>query len=186
MPIQLMLGQKPIMPGKDLVPTWVFLEWEDGITTERLLALRIQQLERLPEDQKIALEKLKAARLGNKERFDKTHRLRTKSIQIGDWVLVFDSSLEHQYSTLRKSSRRWFGPYVVVATHDNATYTLRELDGTMLKIPVAGKRIKPFRRRDSRFYADDIADFETQEDEEVEQADSETSEDSNLYENEEA
>jgi hypothetical protein len=75
---------------------------------------------------------------------------------------------------------------VIVATHDNATYTLRELDGTMLKIPVAGKRIKPFRRRDGRFYADDIANFETQEDEEMEQADSETSEDSDLYENEEA
>jgi hypothetical protein len=100
-------------------------------------------------------------------------------------VLVFDSSLEHQHSTLRKFSRRWFGPYVVVAAHDNATYTLRELDDTILKIPVAGKQIKTFRRRDDRFYADDITDFETQEDEEVEQADSETSEDSNQYENEE-
>ena len=47
--------------------------------------------------------------------------------------MVFDSSLEHQHSTLKKFSRRWFGPYVVVATHDNATYSLRELDGTMLK-----------------------------------------------------
>jgi hypothetical protein len=75
---------------------------------------------------------------------------------------------------------------VVIATHDNGTYTLRELDGTMLKIPVAGKWIKTSRRRDGRFYADDIADFETQEDEEVQPADSETSEDSNLYENEEA
>jgi hypothetical protein len=84
MPIELMLGQKPIMPAEDLVPTWVFLEWKDGITIERLLALRIQQLERLPEDQKIVLEKFKATRLGNKDRFDKTHRLRTKSIQIGD------------------------------------------------------------------------------------------------------
>jgi hypothetical protein len=55
------------------IPTWVFLEWKDGITTERLLALRIQQLERLPEDQKIVLEKLKAARLGNEDKFDKTH-----------------------------------------------------------------------------------------------------------------
>jgi hypothetical protein len=51
MPIELMLDQKPIMPTEDLVPTWVFLEWKDGIITERLLALRIQQLERLPEDQ---------------------------------------------------------------------------------------------------------------------------------------
>jgi hypothetical protein len=51
MPIELMLDQKPIMPTEDLVPTWVFLEWKDGIITERLLELRIQQLERLPEDQ---------------------------------------------------------------------------------------------------------------------------------------
>jgi hypothetical protein len=185
MPIELLLDQKPIMPAEDLVPTWVFLEWKDGITTERLLVLRIQQLERLPEDQKIVLEKLKAARLGNKERFDKTHRLRTKSIQIGDWMLVFDSSLEHQHSTLRKFSRRWFGPYVIVAIHNNGTYTLRELDGTMLKIPVAGKRIKTFRRRDGRFYSDDIADFAAREDDEVEEADSETSEDGNQYEYEE-
>jgi hypothetical protein len=93
----------------------------------------------LPENQKIALEKLKTARLSNKDRFDKIHRLRTKSIQIGNWVLVFDSSLEHRYSILRKFSRRWFGPYVVVAAHDNATYILRELYGTMLKIHVVGK-----------------------------------------------
>jgi hypothetical protein len=56
--------------------------------------------------------------------------------------LVFDSSLEHQHSTLRNFSWRWFGPYVVVATHDNATYTLCELNGTMLKIPMILQTLK--------------------------------------------
>jgi hypothetical protein len=74
---------------------------------------------------------------------------------------------------------------VVVATHDNATNTLHELNGTMLKIHVAGKRIKTFKRRDGRFYLDDTVDFETHEDDEVEEADSETSEDGNLHEYEE-
>ena len=184
MPIELMLGQKPIMPAEDLVPTWVFLDWKDGISRERLLELRIQQLERFPEDQKIALDKLKEARLSNKDRFDKTHRLRTRGIQIGDWVLVFDSGLEHQHSTVRKFSRRWFGPYVVVATHDNATYTLRELDGTVLKIPIAGKRIKAFKRRDGRFYSDDIAAFDIEERGEIENTESEIEEDGNLQEEE--
>ena len=55
----------------------VFLSWEDGISRERLLELRIQQLGRLPEDIEVALEKMKAARLGNKERFDKTHQKST-------------------------------------------------------------------------------------------------------------
>jgi len=160
MPIELMLGQKPIMPIEDFVPTWMLLDWEDGITRGKLLELRIQQLGRLPEDQQIALEKLKASRLNNKERFDKTHRLRSKPIEVGDWVLVFNSSLEHQHSTVRKFARRWFGPYVVITVHDNATYSLRELDGTRLKIPVAGKRIKVFKKRDGRFTQHDPMDID--------------------------
>jgi hypothetical protein len=123
--------------------------------------------------------------LGNKDRFDKTHRLWIKSIQIGNWILVFDSSLEHQHSTLRKFSRRWFGSYVVVATYDNATYTFHELDGTMLKIPIVGKWIKTFKRRNGWFCPDDVADFITHEVDEVEEAYSKISEDENLYEYEE-
>jgi hypothetical protein len=166
MPIELMLGQKPLMPTEDLIPTWMLLDWNDGITRERLLELRIQQLERLPEDHRSALEKLKASRLSNKERFDRTHRLRSKPIEVGDWVLVFDSSLEHQHSTIRKFARRWFGPYVVVTVHENATYSLRELDGTILRTPIAGKRIKAFRRRATGFVLEnDINDPKLSEDE---------------------
>ena len=159
MPIELMHGHKPIMPGEKSIPMWVFLSWEDNISRERLLELRIQQLGRLPEDMEVALERLKAARLGNKERFDKTHRLRMKKIEKDDWVLVFDSTLEHQHSIVRKFAQRWFGPYVVERVNDNATYLLRELDGTMFKIPIAGKRIKVFRRRGGRFHSDDFKSF---------------------------
>lgn len=159
MPVELMHGQKPLMPGEQSVPTWIFLSWEDDISREKLLELRIQQLTRLPEDHQMALEKLKAARLSNKERFDRTHRLRTKKIEEGDWVLVFDSSLEHQHSTLRKFARRWFGPYVVTKVHENATYSLRELDGTPLRVPVAGKRIKAFRRRGGSYHTEDLEAF---------------------------
>ena len=172
MPVELMHGQKPMMPGEENVPTWAFLSWEDRISRERLLELRIQQLEKLPEDLATALERLKAARLSNKERFDKTHRLRTKKIKEGDWVLVFDSTLEHQHSTVRKFSKRWFGPYVVVKVHNNGTYSLCELDGTSIRVPVAGKRIKVFRRRDERFHNEDLDDFllpNQQDEEEVEE-----------------
>jgi hypothetical protein len=72
---------------------------------------------------------------------------------------VFDSSLEHQHSTVRKFARRWFGPYVVEMVNDNATYLLRELDGTLFKIPIAGKRIKVFRRRDGRLLSTDFESF---------------------------
>ena len=95
----------------------------------------------------MAIKRLKEAREKNKERFDQKHRLRPKAIQNGDWVVVYDSSLDNQHSTSRKFAKRWFGLYVVKQAYDNATDLLKELDGTELKIPIAGKRIKLFKRR---------------------------------------
>ena len=63
-------------------------------------------------------------------------------MQEGDWVLVYDSSLEHQYSTIRKFARRWFGPYEVRKITDKATYFLNELDGTEIRIPLQEKGLK--------------------------------------------
>jgi hypothetical protein len=164
MPVELMTGQKPIMPIEEHVLTWSVLPWKDGLTREELLAIRIRQLEQRSEDVEIALKRLQEARLKNKARFDKRHRLRPRAIEEGDWVLVYDSSLDNQHSTLRKFAKRWFGPYVVVTVHDNATYLLKELDGTRLKIPIAGKRVKIFKRRDGEInvedHVEDINDFE--------------------------
>ena len=74
---------------------------------------------------------------------------------------------------------------MVLATHDNATYTLCELDGIVLRFPITDKHIKAFKRRDSRFHSDDIATFETQEDEEEEDIELEISKDENLHKDEE-
>ena len=83
----------------------------------------------------------------NKGRFDQTHRLRPKKIEEGDWVLVYDSSLDNHHRATRKFARRWFGLYVVTGANDNGTYHLAELDGTRMAIPVAGKRVKAFKKR---------------------------------------
>ena len=94
-----------------------------------------------------ATEILQNTRERNKVVFDKTHRLRPRKVEEGDWVLLYDSSLDHQHSSLHKFSKRWFGPYVMWKTYDNGTYRLKELDGTMLKNLVAGKRVKIFKKR---------------------------------------
>ena len=158
MPTELMYGQKPVMPIEEVVPTWSVLPWEDELSRENLLALRIRQFQRRSEDIQTSIKKLKEAREKNKERFDRKHRLRPKTIQNGDWVLVYDSSSDNQHSTTRKFAKRWFGPYVVEQVYDNATYLLRELDGTRLKIPIASKRIKLFRRRDGNHVIHDFED----------------------------
>ena len=84
---------------------------------------------------------MEVARLKNKIRFDKTHRSCPKKIEEGDWVLVYDNSLENQHKMTRKFARRWASPYVVMSANDNATYHLTELDGSGLAIPIAGKRV---------------------------------------------
>ena len=90
---------------------------------------------------------MKEARIRNKARFDRTHRLRPRKIEEGDWVLVYDSSLDNQHRSTRKLAKRRFGPYTVRSVNNNVTYHLTELDGTRITTPVAGKQIKAFKRR---------------------------------------
>ena len=66
------------------------------MSREDLLALRIRQLERNSEDIEVAKARLKNARLKNKKDFDKRHRFHLRKIVEGDWVLVYDSSLDNQ------------------------------------------------------------------------------------------
>ncbi|KAL3679494.1 hypothetical protein R1sor_022450 [Riccia sorocarpa] len=158
MPAELVQGQKPIMPVEEQIPFWSVLPWADNLTREELLELRIRQLEQRDEDVCKALERLKAARLRNKDRFHRRHRLRPRAIEEGDWVLVYDSSLDNQHSAFKKFAKRWFGPYVVEHVYDNATYGLRELDGARLRRPIAGKRHKIFKKRDGDVELMDVRD----------------------------
>jgi hypothetical protein len=45
MPTKLMLGQKPIMPTEQNLITWATLPWEEEMSREDLLSVRIRQLE---------------------------------------------------------------------------------------------------------------------------------------------
>ena len=124
------------------------MPWKEEISREELLSLRIRHLERRTEDLEVAKAPIKEARLKNKRDFDRRHRLRPSKIIQGDWVLIYDRSLENQHSAARKFAKRWFGPYVLKKVEDNATYLLAELDGTPLALSISWKRIKAFKRRD--------------------------------------
>ena len=132
MPTELILGQKPIMSIEQSVTSLTALPWQEDMSQEDFLATSIQQLEQRPADVELAIERLRKARLRNKENFDKKHRLRLRKFEEGDWVLVNDNSLDNQHSTARKFATRWFGPYVVKKIENNATYFLVELDRIQL------------------------------------------------------
>ena len=65
---------------------------------------------------------------------------------------------------------------MVNKVHLNGTYSLRELDRTSLRVPVAGKRIKLF-QRSGRFHLEDLEEiFDPQYPEDGQQAEEEDGE----------
>ena len=130
MPTELMYEQNPIMSVEHTISSWVAINWTGEMSREELLAARIRQLERRPGDVARAKAKLCAGREKNKDKFDRTHQLRPRKIEEGDWVLVYDSSLDNQHISPQMFARCWFGPYMVRSVNNNATYHLTELDGT--------------------------------------------------------
>ena len=62
-------------------------------------------------------------------------------------MLVYDNNLDNQHRSTQKFARRWFGSYVVTSANDNVTYHLAEIDRMRIVVPVAGKRIKAFKKR---------------------------------------
>ena len=62
---------------------------------------------------------------------------------------------------------------MVLQVHNNATYSLRKLDGTRLKVLIVGKRVKIFKQRYDRLDMETIANEfdlfdDVENDEEVE------------------
>ena len=70
MPVELILGQKPIMLIEESILSWVTIPWREEIS--------IEQHQRQPEDIEKAAQRLKEGRQRNKVRFDKTHRIQPR------------------------------------------------------------------------------------------------------------
>ena len=68
---------------------------------------------------------------------------------------------------MRKFTKGWFGPYEVQKVFDNGTYRLSELDGTILRVPIAEKQVKIFMKRtdEEPYVILDKTDNEEQSDE---------------------
>ena len=60
----------------------------------------------------------------------------------GELVLIYNKALDNQMSG--KGLLRWRGPYVIVARRPSGAYIVQELDGVVLKQPIAWKRLKSY------------------------------------------
>lgn len=63
---------------------------------------------------------------------------------MGDRVLVFNS----KDIKTRKLQFPWLGPYTVAKACNNGSYFLASEDGVIMKIPIAGNRLKKFTERE--------------------------------------
>jgi hypothetical protein len=144
----LIYGKHPILSFDYNDRTWDTLDWDTVRDTADLLAIRAQQILRRDKDLVLALEKQKAERQCSVDAFNKKFgdALTSGDFDVGTWVLVHESWLDAQHGN--KGALRWSGPYIVHAPRGPNAYTLRELDGTVLKGSFTRNRVKLFYYRD--------------------------------------
>jgi len=141
-PYRLVFGQDCVLPIELCASSWTIIEWRKVKTTAELLVARARQLERREEDIEEAQENVRKSRLRNKAYFDKNYWKRVQTIEIGDMVLLYNSSLDKQWS--QKLKNKWLGPYKIREIGETGTCLLNELDGTELQGMFAGDQIKKF------------------------------------------
>lgn len=115
------------------------------MSSEDLLALRIRQLEKRPEDINAAAKALAKGRWQAKLQFEKRfkHRfLKKASWEPRDLVLVRDVERDHSYD--RKHTPRYRGPYEIAGQTKHGSYILKELDGTLSRRGIHGYRLLPY------------------------------------------
>lgn len=146
-PYFLLHGVEPVMPFDLTESTFMVQGFKSGMLTSDLLALRIQQLEKRPEDIAKASAAIIKMRLASKKQFEKRYsrRLKKSDYQPGELVLKRNSVIEKSLN--RKTFPRYLGPYEVVRKTMGGSYVLQELNGSMIRQGVAASRLLPYRPR---------------------------------------
>src|SRR5258706_11855171 len=143
-PYYLLYGQHAIHLFAVTDTTYHTRDWVKVTNTKELLALRMQQLAQRKDllndaEKRYYWSWMKAVDAYNQRH---VHQMKNGDYGKGELVLVYDEALDNQMSG--KGALRWRGPYAIVARRPSGAYVLQELDGAMLKQPVAWKRLKSY------------------------------------------
>jgi hypothetical protein len=122
-----------------------------GISTSDLLALRMRQIQKHPQDVERAAKILKKARFASKAQFEQRflRRLSRDEYQTGELVLVRNSGIELSHN--RKHQPRYIGPYEVDQKASEKSYTLKDLDGSPFQHRIGTFRLLPYISRRHQF-----------------------------------
>ena len=146
-PFYLLHGVDPVLPLDLLEATYLVSGFSPNMSSSDLLALRIKQLQKLPDDIDKAAETLHRSRLKSKAAFEQRfqHRLWRDEYKTGDLVLVRNSRVEKELD--RKTKPRYLGPFEVLRRTQGGSYILKEMDGTVSRRGVAAFRLLPYHTR---------------------------------------
>ena len=175
-PFYLLHGVHPVLPFDLTEATFMVQGFYSGMSTEELLALRIQQLEKRTEDIEQAAATIRQSRLRSKDQFEKLfkRRLTTHEFKPGDLVLVRNSQIEKELD--RKSKPRYLGPYEIVRQTRGGSYVIQEMDGTVSRQGIARFRLVPYITREG-LDLHSIQEQQTQQEEEEQESEHEEDED---------
>lgn len=148
-PYRLLYGVEPLLPFDLTEASFMIQSYKSGMTTAELLAARLQQLEKRPEDIAKAVSTLKKHRLQSKEQFEKRFATRLCQGSYGPGTLVLIRNTAIEKSLNRKTLPKYEGPYQVIRQRTGGAYLLAELDGTPRRQAIAAFRVVPYISRQS-------------------------------------
>ena len=137
-PFYLTYGLDSIVPIEFDLPTYRILH-STRLGVEESQLWRLHQLEQVEEDRDFALEETKRQQARRKHIYDK--KLRKKTIQANDLVLVYDSRYQKFPGKLHT---RWTGPYKVLNVWENGSLQLVDFEGEELATRINGARFKKY------------------------------------------
>ena len=139
-----------------LEATFLVENIRSGISTSELLATRMRQLHKHPQDVERAAKILRKARFASKAQFEQRFikRLSRDEYQSGELVLVRNTAVELSHN--RKHQPRYLGPYEVDQKASEKSYNLKDLDGTPFRQRVASFRLLPYISRRHKFMQTNI------------------------------
>ncbi|KAJ6532997.1 hypothetical protein B0H19DRAFT_965454 [Mycena capillaripes] len=147
-PFYTLHGFHPILPFDLTESTYLVEGWKSNMSPSDLLALRIRQIEKRPEDMHQAAARLHASRIHSKEEFERRYHARFyREVYLPDeLVLVRNSRIANDLG--RKTKPKWLGPYAIVRRTKGGSYVLRELSGAFSLQGISATRLLPFISRD--------------------------------------
>jgi hypothetical protein len=166
----MLYGMNPILPVDVELDTFLIGDFDRVTDRADLLVQRVRQFERRNEDVERVREKLYKARQKGLKYMDKknANKLR-KPLEEKTWVLKQNAKLETRHGA--KFEKRWWGPYRINKRLDKGSYILEEPDGTILKGPVAAKRIRRYYPRGDLLGLGDQTEIDNFDPQEIEDDD---------------